>query len=305
MNPINYVKNLISGKSGIDNDRIESQINNTRDTLINTSLPAVEKVIKKLSTAGSFQSEVYSLYNDAITNGVQSNIRGNMFVIIKEALESASNTLNLIDKMVSKEFTAETTAVSLTLSKANTLLLLDTVTLVSNYSRSMVGVVLTAEENRLLGEGRTELAGVTESEVKYLAEYREAFIRGLNIVLTPTDRIEERFAEIPEVVVSEVRSQAMTTSTHGNDKVDPLRFGLFQSKADPIWLIGTAWTQYQYNRYLAAKEQAAVIELRIERLRNLMDKKPNPRLAAIIEAREGQRDLKLAKVREQERKWNA
>lgn len=305
MNPITYVMGLISKKSNINNERITSQVKSVQDTIVNSTLPQVEKINRKLTGKDAFTSEVYNLYNSAILDGVQTNIRGNMFVIIDAALNSSIATLAFINKMISSDFQNETTAAALTLSKGNMLQLLDTINLVSNYSRSLMDAVLVAEENRIVGEGRTELDGVTEAEVQFLANNREAFIRGLNIVLTPANQIEARFKNIPEVVVSEIRSQAATTATLGNDGVDPLRFGLFESKADPIWFVGTVWTQYQYNRYVAAKETAAVIELRIDRLRSLMDKKPNPNLANIIAKREGQRDAYLARVRKQEREWNA
>lgn len=304
MNPIKYVMGLVSKKSTINNERIASQLAHVRDTLNLYTIPQAEKILRKMNDKDAFGSEVYRLYNSAIIDGVQTNIRGNMFVIIKAALDSSTSTLVLIDKLYVTEFRTETSAAALTLTKGNILQLLDTINLVATYSRSLMDAVLVAEENRLLGEGRTELNGVTEAEIQFLANNRDAYIRALNIVLTPVNLIEERFKDIPEIVVSEIKSQA-ATSVHGDDRIDPLRFGLFQSKADPIWLIGTVWNQYQFTRFKAAKEQAAVIELRIERLRNLLDKKPNPRTAQIISKYEGQRDLLLAQVRKKEREWNA
>jgi hypothetical protein len=304
MNPIKYVMGLVSKKSPLNNERIESQITNVRDTIVNHTIPQVEKVVSKLADGRSFETDVYSLYNDAITSGVQTRLRGNMFTVIKEALNSSVQTLSLIDRLVAADFQTDTTASALTLSKANTIQLLDTVNLVSNYTRSLVNAVLVAEENRLIADGRSALDGVSEAEVEYLAAYRDAYIRGLNIVLTPVEAIEDRFKQIPEIVVSEIRSQAATAS-HGNDKIDPLRFGLFESKLDPVWLIGNMWTQYQYSKHVAAKEQAAVIELRIERIKAILDKKPNPQLAKVLEKREGQRDLLVAKVRRLESQWDA
>lgn len=304
MNPIKYVMGLVSKKSTINNERIASQLAHVRDTLNLYTIPQAEKILRKMHDKDAFGSQVYNLYNSAITDGVQTNIRGNMFVIIKAALDSANSTLVLVDKLYTTEFRTETSAAALTLSKGNVLQLLDTINLVATYSRSLMDAVLVAEENRILGEGNTELNGVTEAEIQFLANNRDAYIRALNIVLTPVNLIEERFKDIPEIVVSEIKSQA-ATSVHGDDRIDPLRFGLFQSKADPIWLIGTAWNQYQFSRFKAAKEQAAVIELRVERLRNLLDKKPNPRTAQIISKYEGQRDLLLAQVRKKEREWNA
>ncbi len=303
MNPIKYVQDLISKKSGLNNDRITSQISSVRDSIVNQTIPQADKITRKLAGDSVFSSEVYSLYDEAIRNGVQTNIRGNMFVIIKTALEASVQTLSLVDKFVASDFKTETSAVALTLTKANVLQLLDTITLVSTYSRSLMDTVLLAEENRLIGEGRRELEGATEGEIQYLAQARDAFIRGLNIVLTPADRIEDKFKDIPEVVVSEIRSAAVT-SVHGNDKLDPLRFGLFESKADPIWLIGNAWIDYQYRRYQEAKETASVIDLRIERIRNILDKKPDPTLAKVLEKREGQRDVLRGKIRKMERQWN-
>lgn len=304
MNPIKYVQGLMSKKSGLNNERITSQVNSVRDTIVNQTIPQADKITRKLAGDGVFSSEVFHLYSNAIRDGVHTNLRGNMFVIIKAALDASVNTLALIDKFIASDFQTETSATALTLSKANVVQLLDTVNLVGTYSRSLMDVVLAAEENRLVGEGRRELEGITESEIQYLAQARDAYIRGLNIILTPTDRIEDKINAIPEIVVSEIRSSAMT-SVHGDDKVDPLRFGLFESKADPIWLIGNMWIQYQYNRYMAAKETAAVIDLRIDRIRAMLDKKPNPHLARVLVKREGQRDLLRAKVKKMEREWDA
>lgn len=303
MNPIKFVTGLISKKSGLNNERITSQVNSVRDSIVNQTIPQADKITRKLAGDSVFDSEVYKLYNETIRNGVQTNIRGNMFVIIKAALDASVTTLSLIDKFIASDFKTETNVAGLTLAKANVIQLLDTVNLVGTYSRSLMDVVLAAEENRLVGEGRRELEGVTEAEVQYLAQARDAYIRGLNLVLTPADRIEDKINAIPEIVVSEIRSAAVT-SVHGDDKLDPLRFGLFESKFDPIWLIGNMWIQYQYNRYMAAKETAAVIDLRIDRIRSILDKKPNPHLAGVLVKREGQRDLLRGKVKKMERQWD-
>lgn len=303
MNPIKFVTDLIQKKSGINNERITSQVSSVRDSIVNQTLPQADKITRKLAGDAVFESEVFALYNDAIRDGVQSNIRGNMFVIIKAALEGSVNTLSLIDKFIASDFKTETSAAALTLAKANIIQLLDTVNLVGTYSRSLMDVILVAEENRLIGEGRTELEGITESEIQYLSQARDAYIRGLNLVLTPADRIEDKINGIPEIVVSEIRSSAVT-AVHGDDKVDPLRFGLFESKYDPIWLAGNLWLQYQYSCYTSAKETASVIDLRIDRIRSILDKKPNPHMASVLAKREGQRDLIRGKLKKMERSWN-
>lgn len=269
--------------------RVIENVGVTRDELINNTIPPVEKLIKAIPDARDYGSQTFELYNQAILRELSGARNGLMFHPILEALRNGVEVLSFVDAQLSADFSDNVTQSSITLTRATTLQLLDTVNFVARYTRRLCDVIFIAETNKKVVPDGNELAGVTAAEIEFLASGRDRYIRSLKIIAKPIGSIEDAYKQIPEVVVADMKS-GVISALHGNDKMDPLQFGLIQSKADPIWVLGNIYVQYQARRYKTAKEEKAILELRIERYKAILANKPDPKMASIIEKREAELD---------------
>lgn len=296
MNVVSYVKGLAKS---FPLSRVREDVRVTSDELLNTTIIPVEKILKLFPSDSDFKSQTFALYNEAILAELTGNKRGSMYTPIHGILKNAMAILSLVDGQLSADFSDNVTQSSITLSRATTLQLLDTVNFVGRYTRRMTDAIFIAETNASI-TGTDELKGITEGEIRYLSGNRDAYIRSLKILKTPVDQIESMLKELPEVVVADMKSAALS-AIHGNEKMDPLRFGFVESRMNPIWRIGNAIADYQATRYKTAKQEKEILEIRIERYKAILARKPDPTLARIIEGREAELDRLRGKLAKWER----
>lgn len=301
MKILDYVRQL---KSNFELKGIKEDLSTTRDELTNATIPVIEDIEKKLGalTEVNAVSETYGLYFRALQSAQSSrNIRGNLFTPILLRLRNARDILDYAEVYLDNNLNEDVTSVTLSLRTANVMQLLSVIAFFSRYTRRLADLILRAETAKVMDVKADELEGMTQAELNYLSGYRTSYIAAIDMLALPAKEIERLIENIPEIVVSEVRSES-ALNVQGRDKVDPLRFGLVESKADVFWLWAINRAEYQAERYHTAKYEKEMLELRIARYKRNYEKNPDPKLASTIEKREAELDLRRAKLAKMEKR---
>lgn len=298
MNILEYVKQL---KKRFTKTDVNSAIDTVTAELTNITIPLLADkaawLVKNDSdvTSNFYRSDRDSIMADFAKSGYLR--KSNPFAMLLESLRNSLEILTYLKGYFDKQAGEDMSGESITISTSNALQLLDLTAFVSTYTRCWMDVILSAESNHR--NNITEELNLTQSMFIYLGDNRANFGTAVSILATPVEKIEKLFAAIPEVVIAETNPKAIV-GTLGQDRVDPLRMNLVQSKWDPIYFIGMVLSDYSANRYKTAKEEAAFIELRIARLKKQMEQKDDPHLAMIIEKRQGQLDTYRGKLKKME-----
>lgn len=286
-----YIKKMVRG---FKLRRVLEEIDVTRDELLNQTLPIIGNVLEASKRDG-FKSETYRLHQDLFRRQLKGYTGNNIFEPIHNTLDNCVRILTVVQELADKEFQEDITPEGLTLRNAHTLQLLDGIAMYVKYSRRLADAVLIAEEKTGKDSDGSELDTLTQADLDYLSENRTAFITLTDTLATPATTIEEMYKLIPDMVVSEVRSDA-ALSVHGKDKVDPLRFGFYEARFNPIWLLATNGAERQAKRYQEAKQDAELLALRIQRYKRMNEGKSDPKMEQIIRNREKELDLIRAKL---------
>ncbi len=302
MNIFDYVKKI---KKSVTKNNILDDINVTREEITNTTLDFLNKNIAWLSrTERDLQSQPYRRDRDDLIRdfGRTGYLRPtNPFDMVHKSLTNSLEILNWVEGYFNKTLHDDVTAASITIAKSNALQLLDLAAFTARYTRAWLELIISAETNsinKLNGE-----VGLTQQQIKYLGENRDAFGRAISILATPVKEIQKVFDAMPEVVILEANPKAVQ-ATQGDARIDPLRLGLIQSKWDMTYLIGMVLTDFQVHRYKMAKEEKEMLELRILRLQRQMEGKEDPRLSDILNKRQGQLDKVRGKIKKMEDDWS-
>ena len=298
MNIFEYVKGIKKRFTKVD---IGATIDTVNAELVNITIPLLADkaawLVKDDSqvTSNFYQRDRESIMTDFSKSGYLR--KSNPFDMILKSLRNTVEILAFLKAYFDKSAGEELSSASVTVTESNALQLIDLAAFVSTYTRSWLDVILSAETNH-----RNNVNGelnITQAMFVYLGDNRANFGAAISILATPVEKIETMFKAIPEIVIAEVNPKAVT-GTLGQDKIDPLRLNLIQSKWDPIYLIGMIISDYSAARYKAAKEEAAFLELRIARFKKQLEQKDDPHLANIIERRQGQLDAWRGKIKKME-----
>lgn len=298
MNIFEYVKGIKKRFTKVD---IGVTIDTVNAELVNITIPLLADkaawLVKDDSqvTSNFYQRDRESIMTDFSKSGYLR--KSNPFDMILKSLRNTVEILAFLKAYFDKSTGEELSNASVTVTESNALQLIDLAAFVSTYTRSWLDVILSAETNH-----RNNVNGelnITQAMFVYLGDNRANFGAAISILATPVEKIETMFKAIPEIVIAEVNPKAVT-GTLGQDKIDPLRLNLIQSKWDPIYFIGMIISDYSAARYKAAKEEAAFLELRIARFKKQLEQKDDPHLANIIERRQGQLDAWRGKIKKME-----
>lgn len=289
-----FAKNIGKSQILVEINVTRDELNNTTLNILNNSLEWVRRDDSKLISA-AYRRDRDDLIKDFGRTGYLRS--SNPFEMVFKSLTNALELLTFVEGYFTKNLHDDVTAASITLSKANALQLLDLIGFATRYTRSWIEIILSAESNhhsQVMG-----LPQITQQQIKFLSDNRDAFGRAIAILATPVKQVEKMMDQIPEIVIAEANPKAIQ-ATQGNDRVDPLRMGLVQSKWDPIYLMGMVVSDFQVQRYKVAKEEQEMLELRILRLKRQLDNKDDPKLSDILDKRQGQLDKVRGKLKRME-----
>lgn len=294
MSIITFVKNLARN---FKLRRVKEHLDSTRDEINNYTLPP----LKLAAAEKGFKSKTYMLYADELKKTANHSVNNkNVFVTIYATLTNAQSYLNLVDKyLASTEFEEDITAAGLSLKQAHMLQLLDHISFFAQYSRRVADIIFTAEDAFERKEDN-EVAGLTPADIDYMSAGKERFFKLINAFNHPADKFIEVINNLPDVTVSQVRNEA-ALSIHGPEALDTMQVGFNDSRWNPIWLIVSNIAAYQHNKYKLAKEEAAALELKIQRYKRQQQNNPDPKLESIIRNREAELDKMRAEIAKMEK----
>lgn len=298
MNIFEYVKQL---KKRFTKRNVNGAIDVINTELVNVTIPLIEKQLEFLrKNDKDLTSQFYQRDRDAIIKdfAVTGYLRPtNPFDMLYKSLTNSVEILSYLKGYFDDAGVEDITGESVTIAKANVLQLIDLIAFASKYSLAWIDVVISAESNH-----RNQLAGevnLTQQQIIYLDDNRASFGRVIAILATPVKKITEMLDNIPDVVIAETNPKLLN-ATQGTGRLDPLTMGLVQSKWNPIYVLDMLESDFFVWRYKVAKEEAEMLELKILRLKKQMQNNNDPKLATIIENRQGQLDKYRGKLQKME-----
>lgn len=271
----------------------------TRDELVNQTIPVIALIANEPET--NFKSKTYKLYSDDLKETIKVNIgKNSIFTSIHKTLLNSVDILNFLDKFYEDKMSEEVTAQSLDLKQSTAVQLTDYVALFTKFSRRLADVILIAEEAHETKQ-ENEVQSLTQADLQFLANNIGFYKEVMTALQIPVSRLQDLLDTIPDLIISEIKHEA-ALNTHGSTKVNPMLLKFNDSSLNPIWLFVTNISEYQAKRYHLSKQEAEVLELRIQRYKRRLNQTNDPKLAAIIEKREAELDMLRAKLRKMEGK---
>lgn len=271
----------------------------TRDELVNQTIPVIGLIANE--PEANFKSRTYQLYSEDLKANFKVNIgKNSIFAPIHKTLLNCVDLLDFFDKFYEDELNEAITAQALTLKQSTVVQLTDYVAMFTKFSRRLADVILIAED-AAVAKQENEVQSLTQADLQFLANNVGFYKDIMNALNTPVSRIQELLDAIPEIIISEVKHEA-ALHAQGTTKVNPMMLHFNDSSLNPIWLFVTNLSEYHARRYHAAKQEAELLELRIQRYKRRLANNPDPKLSSIIEKREAELDLIRAKLRKMEGK---
>lgn len=273
----NYVQRLLP-KFG--RDTIEGSIRDIRKELTEHTLPPYESALPLLKD-WTFKDKQFIEMERLFKREVQSKFHGNFIEVTFEILKRTNDNLNVLEKLVEKEFARDVVRSSMTYSKAQILRLVEAVDFVITYSRKNLIFVLGRETNLYRQNGMVGKE-MRPSEIEWLQANRTTFIALLKTLDRPTRELEKIIDGIPDIEV-DPSNEDMVAATSGRKSIDPMSLGFYSNFKNPIFYIGMRYAEWQVSRYDRAREERTMLEYQILELENSMDGKEDPKIQRAME----------------------
>lgn len=224
---------------------------------------------------------------------------GNPIVHIAAHIAIIQKNLNIAEQLVQANLNNQVSSIGLTYKQAAVLQYVNAIYLVSKYSRKWLNMIFTYESAQYEDSGTVIEDSITKAERAWLENTFKDFLSAYASVIGDPKVILQKLNEIPEITVSESNENTLN-STVGLHKLDPMRSGLIATKANPIYFVRMVIAEWQVARFNEAKEELRLIELRLQLMKELQQKRPNAKLEKAIAQCESRVQAMQAKVIELE-----
>lgn len=266
--------------------------------------------LEKLQTSYNFAADLARnwKFKDKTIAGMVTDFKrntsgpdnGNPVVHIANNLKHVIANLEIAEKLVVANLSGQVSATGLTYKQAAVLQYLNAIFLVSKYSRKWLNMIFTYESAQYENSGTVIDESITRAERLWLEKTFPDFLSAYAAATGDSAKVLQKLNEVPEITVSDSNENALNT-TVGISKLDPMKSGLIATKANPIYFVRMVIAEWQVARFNEAKEELRLIELRLQLLKELQQKRPNAKLELAIrqaESRVQDKQAELAKLEE-------
>lgn len=224
---------------------------------------------------------------------------GNPIVHIANHLKLVQKNLNIAEQLVQANMSGQMSALGVTYKQAAVLQYVNAIYLVSKYSRKWLNMIFTYEAAQYPDSGTVIEESITKAERKWLENTFRDFLTAYKAVIGDHEKTLQKLNEVPETTVTD-SSESNVAATVGASKLDPFHTGFIATKANPIYFIRMVIAEWQVARYNEAKEELRLIELRLQLMKELQQKRPNAKLEKLIQQTESRVQDMQAKMAELE-----
>ncbi len=296
MHVLKFVSSLLPqfGRS-----RLEEDLRIIRTEIETAGIPAYSGALVVFSKDPQ-SKEILALqsnYNQALGSDRSKN--KTMIADISAKLETLKPTIELLEKVIEKDFEIEIVTAGITLPKATALRMLELLGFVSTFSLRLLNYCYVLESAAVASDSAYANKQLSSGEVKLIEQHVFDFALALQALSRPVQKLEKELKDIPEVLVNSKGSSALQALGHA--KADRLNvFAVQGFTNNPIYHIGLIVAEWQSDNYKRTKDLKATLELRLLRLQRQADGQEDPGLEREIEVLQSRIDKYAEKLRKTE-----
>lgn len=267
-----------------------------------------EKVIPAYTQAehafGKWKFKSEEMKDKAVVFG--RNVHGlgnaNMITTIANSFKPLLENLAEAEIMVRQVFSEEIAGGGVTYKKANLLQWIECASFVSRYALKFLNYFYICETAEFEEGGTSVKESLSPAEIEWVNQHFLAFCTGLRVTATKAGTVKKALDDIPDVVVTSDNVGTMT-QTLGATKVDPFQLGFISVVWNPIYHVRMHIAKWQADRYRAAKEELALVQLRKINLEQSAAGKPDAKLQKEIKYMESRVEDLNFKIAEMEKAY--
>lgn len=291
---LNFVKSL---NPRIRKADAQSEIETTLKELRDYTLPMARSMNEQYKVV-PFKSQFSKSFESLVYDHVKFERKSkNVWLDITTALNNVIANTEATKKLIDNVLQEDTLRDGVTARVAHVLRFAGALSFVSRYITEVADYIL-AQEAVAMGDADE----TAPAQANYLKNNMEKFARLLADTSIPPKEFDRMMADIPDAYLSD-KDAATVTSMFTSKQLDPFTkmAGMSGWINSPVFVIRMMWETYQAERYHAAKDRKAMLELRLIHLQNRQQNENNPRLQREIEgleARIRKYEQKIRKVEE-------
>lgn len=276
---IDFVKALAPH---IKKSTISRDLSATIKELESFTIPMVSQLATQAKVS-PFKSNFHTVLESHIRDQVKFERKtNNLWLDIGTALDNVLINARHIEKCVEEVMEEEATRDGLNAHMANLLRAAGAVSFVSSYCLNLIDYAV-VQESVQAGDVDETPPAIKEHIMKNISKFAMALS---DTSVAPRD-FAKIFDDVPRVQLHQSALSAVTAMFRPK-QLDPFAKlgGVSNWASSPIFQLRMLWETYQAERYHAAKDRKAMLELRLLHLKNRLENNPSPRLQREIEGLE-------------------
>jgi hypothetical protein len=262
-------------------DRILEDINVTRGEISEFTHPAYAIAAPDFKT-WKWKSERLATIAGSIDRQMKKPAHENYVTAIEKSFKPMLANLDEVKRMVEATYNDDVGGAGITYLKANLLQFVELIGFVSKYARKLLIYTYAAETETYPDSGTVFTDMIVPADIEWLTQNVVNFSTAFNIVTVPPAEVKKQLSQIPDMVVKQENSEAVTAAL-GESKLDPFRMKLIPIWLNPIYHVRMFVAEYQTNRYHEAKAELQLLQLHKLHLEKLKEGKPDAKLAQEIQ----------------------
>lgn len=293
-----FVKTLLPS---IDRKVILEDANATLEELTEQTIPPYVSTMEArvFTSETEFQSDWMLRRQKEYSTRFRAS-RFNVVEAIANTLPIVAQRMEMVAGLLQKELPHDLARDGITYPKAALIQISELASFVSRYSRRFLLLCYAVEVPELSKEISRDKP-FSRIELKQMEEQYQSFLSALEVFQRKDRDFHKAVESIPDMLVDLENIEIANEVAGGAGNLNPLALGFISHVWNPIYHIRIAVSNWQNNRYLAAKEERMAIEYRLVQLRQLNEGQHNGALEKQIEYSE-RRILDLnAKIAELEK----
>lgn len=247
----------------------------------------------------SWKSDFAKDFQKGFKKEVKTRFRGNYVDVTEQILSRTLDNISTLERLVSKTYSNDIIASSISYSETQLLQLIEVVSFASKYARKLLihTMALEIDEHRK----RPTQTRLTPIEVRWLENNVMVFYYALRALDKSPSDLEKVFKSIPDIEV-DVENANNVIANVGAKNLDPMGLSVQGLIFNPIYHIRVAYTDWQVARYEASKEERKMLEYQILDMKNALEDKEDPKLEKALEYTEdrlSRLNYKIEKIEEE------
>ncbi len=263
--------------------------------LKDVAIPATSSLSASASVA-PFKSKWFEVFENNVRAEIKfSRKSADFWLDLNSALQTVLVNAESLRKMVDEHLQQDTLRDGITAKASNIVRMVSAMSFVSGYVIDACDYAL-VQEAVVLGQSDE----TPPAQADYINKNIDKFASALADCAIAPATFNKIFKDIPDIYVSDANASTVA-AMFSNKQIDPFAnlSGMKNWVGSPIYSAQLVWETWMAERYHAAKDRKAMLELRLIHLQNLQANNPNPRLEREInglEARIRKYDKKIRDI---------